>query len=618
MNKTTQRAWTDDQIRVLELAEEHPDATPGDLTELLEDSSYDHLSVDYVSRILDGFHLPEDHDRPDSEAAKRVDGDVDNGETLTVTAGDIGPIQYRCTLCDAEKPKLSSARRHVSAKDDDAHAGRDSDEDHLVEPVGDGADVLKRLGSVDGVRGPLTPDHATVLCAFYDDPDRTAAAVADAADVGEGTVMGWMKDLGLGAGASREEMDAVLSEANLSLRPPDAEDETATPTSEAEVQRLSPGDGRGNTVVGGWYEATVNGVENYGVFCTLAKGTPDDLSGLAHENDMAGTFVPGDYSVGDGVVVERLPDQDDTNLTLRMVSDSDGEIVADGPIVPPEDGGDGGQLRREAGNAAYEGPAEGVDMTMQYISEADAYDDVQDTDGDGFFEGRIEEYEQYWQWVDRTRWVGAKLSNSMASKFDSESSPLARAYNESMGAKHDWQDNCRDITGTLPTYRDQFGEPAWDHRVEAGPKGDGDIYLPADFETPAEWDEGALDDLSSDAAAEKLKAVEQQVEQVAEMVEAAHRNDTDRDRSIEDRLDAIEESVSEGGVETRLDVIGRRVETIESHIDAIEVAAAGRDSRDPDRPFTLYLSADEMKRLVKEAPEDVSDLALDALAEGAQ
>lgn len=88
-----------------------------------------------------------------------------------------------------------------------------------------------------------------------------------------------------------------------------------------------------NTEVGDWYRGIVNAVEDYGLFITLAR-QPDggDLSGLAHENQFAGLHRPVDYEEGQDVVVERLPGGDRGNLSLRLVSSPEGDLLVDKPL----------------------------------------------------------------------------------------------------------------------------------------------------------------------------------------------------------------------------------------------------------------------------------------------
>lgn len=52
-----------------------------------------------------------------------------------------------------------------------------------------------------------------------------------------------------------------------------------------------------------------------------------------------------------------------------------------------------------------------------------------------------------------------------------------------------------------------------------------------------------------------------------------------------------------------------------AQINSLEKAITHRDEREPDEKFTLHLTAEQMKKLVRDAPDDVADLALDALAD---
>lgn len=612
---TTQPAQTEDQVKVLETARTHSDATPKEIAAMLDDGA---LGPSYVASILDNFHLPEDHDRPESEAARRLDGvSADDGDTITLASPDDVSVDYwKCALCGKADPKPGSIKRHITHSSDDAHEGR-GDEWHLLNPVGENTVVLERLmESAD--YAPVTPDHVDLLWHVYHNAEQGVQEMAAELGIVHGTVLNRLRAVGVEwpetqgeavpADVWREAIGEVLDAAGIEF---DADGCGAPET--PDVRSLSKGSTADDTVVGGWYEGDVNNVRNNDLFVTLAESETDDhtdeLTGQVDKAQVPDPYVVGDYNRCDEVVVECLPGPDGPKrLNLRLVSDPDGEVVVDRPYVPPEpDDGDDETVRVENETGSYEGPAEGVDGTVTHISEVygDGTEETQEDDADGgdepyYDDERIDAYETYWKRVDMVRWLGWKLSRSRASKFDSENSPLAREYNEKMGAKHDSREDCNDLPGNLPAYRRHFEEPAWDYRTEE-PRSEGEdpIYLPADFETPDVWDEATFDDIGGDPALEVIEDVQESVHALGEDIAAL--------------ADRIEEVGDADAPEVDVDLTG-----LERRLDAIEAAVTDRDTRESGKPFTLHLSADELKLLVKEAPDEVADMALDALAEGAQ
>lgn len=576
---TTQAAWTDDQLKVLETARDHPDATPSEVAEKIDDQ---HITSEYVVSILDGFHLPDDTDKPESEAAKRLDGNTDNGETLEVSEEDVEgltSIRFRCAICGEVFSQAKRAKSHIAASGG-AHKNRSATEEpHLVVPVGDTENILRRLNNRPEAKGVVTDDHFKILWALHRNPDASAADLADAIDMSEGTVYNRLKDLGMTGDTGDTPKDRAERVAELLEQTgikfvngsdsDDAESESddsvpITPEEEYEdifesfdsaedvpVVDLDIGDTKDNTEVGGWYSGFVNNVEHYGAFVTLAKSgngnRRSDLSGLVHKSNIPSMYVPTDYSEGDDVIVERLPDEDNGNLTLRMVTDPDGEFIVDGPLTPPqaaheaaaEGEGDGTseasdaateRVRDERGNATYDGPATGLDMTMQSIG-------------------------------DRPN-KGTSASDEAEADDEAEAAGLDVLFPDADS------EELADLRGEMQSLNEAL-------------RGKGGAYT------------------------NLLNRIERPQEQVGE---DDHGQELAR---IRKSLDAVEATLAD--VE---DAEFGAFDALTTRLDAIEAAVTNKDSRPEDAEFTLHLTREEMKELVREAPEDVADKALDALAEG--
>lgn len=129
-----------------------------------------------------------------------------------------------------------------------------------------------------------------------------------------------------------------------------------------------------------------------------------------------------------------------------------------------------------------------------------------DTSGDdSVYGGRVDLYEAYWLYVDGVRYVGPVLDQSSATKEDTERSPLARHYNHFYEKKEKHKEKCSDLPGSLPGYKDHFGEPRGE--VQKVPRGkldelgiewkenDDPIWLPPEYELPEVWEDdlGTLD-----------------------------------------------------------------------------------------------------------------------------
>lgn len=123
-----------------------------------------------------------------------------------------------------------------------------------------------------------------------------------------------------------------------------------------------------------------------------------------------------------------------------------------------------------------------------------APDTVQNTLSD-----RTTKYEQYWRAVDAYRFLGPTLLASDATKNDTDRSPLATAYVTARDRRNELREDCRDLPGSLPSYREKFDEPQFDYRHPTTDEleqaaivlddDDDRIYLPADFTTPETWAE---------------------------------------------------------------------------------------------------------------------------------
>lgn len=116
---------------------------------------------------------------------------------------------------------------------------------------------------------------------------------------------------------------------------------------------------------------------------------------------------------------------------------------------------------------------------------------------------RTTKYEQYWRAVDAYRFLDPTLLASDATKNDTETSPLAAAYITARDRRNELREECRDLPGSLPEYRDKFDTPQFDYRHPTPDEieqaditledTDDPIYLPEDFTTPAVWAEAHTD-----------------------------------------------------------------------------------------------------------------------------
>ena len=157
------------------------------------------------------------------------------------------------------------------------------------------------------------------------------------------------------------------------------------------------------------------------------------------------------------------------------------------------------------------------------------------------FGGRIDAYEAYWLYVDGVRYVRPALEQSDATKEDEHKSPLARHYNHFYEKKEEYKDKCRDIPGTLPKYKNHFGEPRGDvrkipeHRLAdfgLGEKGDDPIWLPPEYELPKVWES----DLSEIGESELRNLVEKLREEKKELKQ-------DRD-NLSEQLKKVRQSLT--------------------------------------------------------------------------
>jgi hypothetical protein len=463
-----------------------------------------------------------------------------SNDTISADAGTVAKskeIEYRCGICGETRSNLGSLKRHISAKEDADHAGKSPSTDpHLVEYVGETEEVLARLNERTDAKGVVSDNHFKLLWAIYNDPDASREDLSRQLSVSTSTIDNYLGDLSLisegNPGGSvqdrKERAAALLSDAGVEFVGPDEEPDDGGADDEYDpfpdpddmtVNSLSVGDTKDNTEVGGWYEARVNNVEPYGVFVTLARSASgdykDDYTGLVHKRNIPALYVPNDYSQGDLVVVERLPDDEDVGngengrTPLRMCTDPSGDWIVQAPVTPVAGASDDaedsegdtasgdsnastGRVRTQKGNASYDGPETGVDLTEQYVSERPHQDD-----------------------------------------------PIEPDELEAKNAER---------------------PPASDE--DDGP-----------------------------SAREKASALATAM------------------ANIQDRLSDV---ADEGDV----DRLGNSLDSMHNHLEAIEAAVSKRDSAPGDAEYTLHLTREEMKQLVREAPDDVADKALDALAGG--
>lgn len=118
---------------------------------------------------------------------------------------------------------------------------------------------------------------------------------------------------------------------------------------------------------------------------------------------------------------------------------------------------------------------------------------------DSVYGGRVDLYEAYWLYVDGVRYVGPVLDQSSATAEDTDKSPLARHYNHFYEKKESHKERCADLPGSLPGYKDRFGEPRGEvQKVSRGKldelgiewkETDDPIWLPPEYELPDIWED---------------------------------------------------------------------------------------------------------------------------------
>lgn len=128
------------------------------------------------------------------------------------------------------------------------------------------------------------------------DPDRSAFATL-------------LNDIGLrgvleliGEDPPGENMDAVES--------PDV--------GEFEYTKAGPNASNDDIEPGVRYWAEVNNVKSYGVFVSLTKTTPDNVSGLVHKSDMPAMCLPTDFEVGDEVMVRLILRKENGDIGFEL------------------------------------------------------------------------------------------------------------------------------------------------------------------------------------------------------------------------------------------------------------------------------------------------------------
>lgn len=368
--------------------------------------------------------------------------------------------------------------------------------------------------------------------------------------------------------------------------------------------RLEPGDSIENTEVGEWYIGEVNATEPWGFFVTLAKadkpGTRQDFSGLVHHSNLPEGFPIRKVEKGATVVVERLSGGKDGNAALALVQYEDTEILREPPEVireraeaagydhvpteetepreEPVSASDGGYVCEECGKEFEE--------KKQLIGHMGGAHGERDTDADGPFEERVDTYEKYWQWVDKVRWYRDLMRKADVDKEDVHRSPLVREYLLAVSKKFDWQEDAHDLARSLPVYREQFKSPSWPHKQVELKEDPDPCFVPAGLKEPP-----VVGDVEAEFVA-------------AEDIEK-------RLASIEDHLDSVSDDAREA-VHAARSAGGDNLDNIERQLNAIEAAVTNRDSRE-EGTTTLVLTDEQLLKLIREAPEDVAAMAMEAM-----
>ncbi|PSP72952.1 hypothetical protein BRC86_10785 [Halobacteriales archaeon QS_3_64_16] len=140
----------------------------------------------------------------------------------------------------------------------------------------------------------------------------------------------------------------------------------------------------------------------------------------------------------------------------------------------------------------------------------------EDTPDESTFEGRVDEYDEYWVAVDLTRFLGQLLNDSDATAKNTGNSKLAREYTKYKQLKNVLKQECSNMPGTLPLYKEEIGPKSeWkvmtkEHLKQNGVEIPGqekdsiakfefksyhdDIALPGGYDIPEVWSQSELVD----------------------------------------------------------------------------------------------------------------------------
>lgn len=217
---TTTEAITEDQVTVLNTARENPSLDPGEIADKLDS----HINRQYVTKILDNFHLPNEKDNPESEAAKRMDKTVHEG-VVVIDADELSKdnVRWRCSLCDEYKDRKGQVTKHIRESDDSKHINKTEDINHYVKAVGPNSEAINRIN--DRV-GPGIPDSLTLefIYRILARPGATQSEIVEGLNVSTGTLSNRLDDIGVTWATRVQEVEDILDKCNIKFPEMDADE----------------------------------------------------------------------------------------------------------------------------------------------------------------------------------------------------------------------------------------------------------------------------------------------------------------------------------------------------------------------------------------------------------
>jgi len=257
-------AQSEDQLKVLRYARDHPDATPSDIEGALDD---EHIGVKYVERILHDFELPEeerqavdetvatltggndtDDDPADADETKESDDRATDdlnpmSQALSVTPDPDAvradrSIEYECSLCGEKRNDLGSIQRHVTSSEDYRHKDRHGTDPGAINVLGNDA-----LNELNQRRAEADEDtlmdqldfHILWTIARY--PDRTQKFIAEQLGETQSKVSFRLREMGVDWQNRQEVVESLFPEIPMAEADQETEDKPDSDESDEVVQK---------------------------------------------------------------------------------------------------------------------------------------------------------------------------------------------------------------------------------------------------------------------------------------------------------------------------------------------------------------------------------------------